>query len=68
MPQSGPVPIGELGNTVSSTTEIGVDDTILDFLGLTPNSPYQIEICARTNTGCGDTVKMIQCTTEDGAL
>ncbi len=66
--QPGPNPEGELGDIMSPIADISADETTRDLRGLTPNSPYQVVICARTAAGCGDTVTMIQYTTEDGAL
>ena len=66
MPLPGPDPMGELGDTVSSITSLDVGATLQNFHGLTPNSPYQIVICAFTNTGCGVNVTMNQTTNGDG--
>ena len=43
-----------------------VDKVYHSFTGLTPNSPYQVVICAFTDTGCGVNVTMNWTTNEDG--
>ena len=63
----GPDPPGELGNPTDEITFLNVSDaSSLIFTSLTPNSPYEVVICARTNTGCGVNFIVNQTTDEDG--
>lgn len=62
----GPDPIGEL--PMNTTSEVHGDASIQMFTQLTPNSPYQVTICALTSSGCGTNVAVNQTTHEDGKL
>ena len=64
-PLPSPIPIGEIGDE-SETTNISSDLNVFHFTGLTPNSPYQVVICALTFSGCGENATVNQTTTEGG--
>ena len=57
---------GELSDPDSVITVLNADANSQIFTGLTPNSPYEVVICALTNTGCGINVTVNQTTDEDG--
>ena len=64
-PLSGPDPIGEIGDRELTFDLDNANDVSVDLTGLTPNSPYEVTICARTNPGCGVNMTVSQTTTED---
>lgn len=53
-------------NEPSLLTSISVTATGQTFTGLTPNSTYEVVICAVTKAGCGANVTRYQTTNEDG--
>ena len=64
-PLPSPIPIGEIGDE-PETTNISSDLNVFHFTGLTPNSPYQVVICALTFSGCGENATVNRTTTEEG--
>ena len=48
------------------TFDLGNPNAVsVDLTGLTPNSPYEVTICARTSTGCGVNITVSQTTTQN---
>ena len=64
-PLPGLIPIGQFGDQESSFELDDVNAVSVNVTGLTPNSPYEVTICARTSTGCGVNTTLSQITTQD---